>query len=77
MKQSSASQSLCAIARGRLSAGNDGLFHSTRCGREHFDQWKVTIKLDKAKANTDGTAVIGEARFKANEYHILPGHIYT
>lgn len=42
-----------------------------------FTVGKVEIKLDEAKANTDGSLVEGAARVKANDYKLLPGHTYT
>ena len=42
-----------------------------------FTVGKVDIKLDEAKANTDGSLVEGAARVKANSYKLLPGHTYN
>lgn len=42
-----------------------------------FTVGKVAIKLDEAKANTDGSLVAGAARVKANSYKLLPGHTYN
>ena len=42
-----------------------------------FTAGKVQIKLDEAKANTDGTLVEGADRVKANTYKLLPGHTYN
>ena len=42
-----------------------------------FTVGNVAIKLDEAKANTDGTLVEGAARVKANDYKLLPGHTYN
>lgn len=44
-----------------------------------FTVGSVAIKLDEAKANTDGSLVEGEgaARVKANSYKLLPGHTYN
>ena len=42
-----------------------------------FTVGNVAIKLDEAKANTDGSLVEGAARVKANEYKLLPGHTYN
>ena len=42
-----------------------------------FTVGKVEIKLDEAKANTDGTLVAGADRVKANSYKLLPGHTYN
>lgn len=41
-----------------------------------FTVGKVKIKLDEAKANTDGSLVEGADRVKANSYKLLPGHTY-
>ena len=42
-----------------------------------FTVGTVNIKLDEAKANTDGSLVEGAARVKANNYKLLPGHTYN
>lgn len=42
-----------------------------------FSVGSVAIKLDEAKANTDGSPVEGAARVKANSYKLLPGHTYN
>jgi archaellum component FlaF (FlaF/FlaG flagellin family) len=42
-----------------------------------FSVGSVAIKLDEAKANTDGTLVEGADRVKANSYKLLPGHTYN
>ena len=42
-----------------------------------FTVGSVAIKLDEAKANTDGSLVEGAARVKANSYKLLPGHTYN
>lgn len=42
-----------------------------------FTVGKVEIKLDEAKANTDGSLVAGADRVKANSYKLLPGHTYN
>lgn len=42
-----------------------------------FTVGKVAIKLDEAKANTDGSLVAGAARVKENSYKLLPGHTYN
>ena len=42
-----------------------------------FTVGDVQIKLDEAKANTDGTLVEGADRVKANSYKLLPGHTYA
>lgn len=42
-----------------------------------FTVGNVAIKLDEAKANTDGTLVEGADRVKENQYKLLPGHTYN
>ena len=42
-----------------------------------FTVGKVSIKLDEAKANPDGSLVANADRVKANEYKLLPGHTYN
>ena len=42
-----------------------------------FSVGNVQIKLDEAKANTDGTLVEGAERVKANSYKLMPGHTYN
>lgn len=42
-----------------------------------FTVGQVHIKLDEAKANEDGTLVENADRVQANEYHLLPGHVYA
>jgi len=41
-----------------------------------FTVGKVEITLDETKVKTDGTAFDPAARVKANEYHLIPGHVY-
>ena len=42
-----------------------------------FTVGNVSIDLDEAKVNTDGTVVTGADRVKTNSYKLLPGHTYT
>lgn len=42
-----------------------------------FTVGKVSIKLDEAKAYTNGTLVANADRVKANTYKLLPGHTYN
>ena len=41
-----------------------------------FTVGNVSIKLDEAKVNTDGTLVEGAERVKINSYKLMPGHTY-
>lgn len=42
-----------------------------------FTVGNVSIKLDEAKANPDGSLVPNADRVKANSYKLLPGHTYN
>ena len=42
-----------------------------------FTVGNVAIKLDEAKANTDGSLAEGATRVKENSYKLLPGHTYN
>lgn len=42
-----------------------------------FTVGKVAIKLDEAKANTDGSLVAGADRVQENSYKLMPGHTYN
>lgn len=42
-----------------------------------FTIGKVEIKLDEAKVDLNGTAVIPAERVKNNSYKLMPGHSYT
>ena len=42
-----------------------------------FTVGQVKIKLDEAKANTDGSLVAGAARVAENSYKLIPGHTYN
>ena len=42
-----------------------------------FTVGNVQIKLDEAKANPDGSLVPNADRVKANNYKLLPGHLYN
>ena len=42
-----------------------------------FTVGNVQIKLDEAKANTDGSLVPNADRVKANSYKLIPGHTYN
>lgn len=42
-----------------------------------FTVGQVDITVDETKVNADGTPVEGADRVQANEYHLLPGCVYT
>lgn len=69
---------LCAVLLVAASVmGTMAYLTSTDKVENTFTVGKVAIKLDEAKANTDGSLVEGAARVKANEYKLLPGHTYN
>ena len=69
---------LCAVLLVAASVmGTMAYLTSTDKVENTFTVGNVTIKLDEAKVNTDGTLVEGAARVKANSYKLLPGHTYT
>ena len=70
--------SLCAVLLVVASVmGTMAYLTSTDKVENTFTVGSVSIKLDEAKANTDGTLVEGAARVKANSYKLLPGHTYN
>ena len=50
---------------------------STATVTNAFSVGNVSIKLDEAKANPDGSLVPNADRVKANSYKLLPGHTYN
>lgn len=69
---------LCAIILVVATVfGTMAYLTSTDEVKNTFTVGKVAIKLDEAKANTDGSLVEGADRVKANSYKLLPGHTYN
>ncbi len=69
---------LCAVLLVAASVmGTMAYLTSTDKVENTFTVGKVAIKLDEAKADTDGSLVEGAARVKANSYKLLPGHTYN
>lgn len=69
---------LCAVLLVAATIfGTMAYLTSTDTVTNTFTVGKVNIKLDEAKANSDGTLVEGAERVKANSYKLLPGHIYS
>jgi len=69
---------LCAVLLVTASVlGTMAYLTSTDEVQNTFTVGQVSIKLDEAKANTDGTLVEGADRVKANSYKLLPGHTYA
>ena len=68
----------CAVLLVCISVGATVAYlTSTDSVTNTFTVGKVAIKLDEAKANTDGSLVEGAARVKENSYKLLPGHTYN
>ena len=69
---------LCAVLLVAASVmGTMAYLTSTDKVENTFTVGNVTITLDEAKVNTDGTPAAPAERVKANEYKLLPGHTYT
>lgn len=69
---------LCAVLLVTASMlGTMAYLTSTASVENTFTVGSVAIKLDEAKANTDGSLVENADRVKANEYKLLPGHTYN
>lgn len=69
---------LCAVVLVIATVfGTMAYLTSTDEVKNTFTVGSVAIKLDEAKANTDGSLVANADRVKANEYKLLPGHTYT
>lgn len=69
---------LCAVLLVAASVmGTMAYLTSTDKVENTFTVGSVTITLDEAKVNTDGTPAAPAERVKANEYKLLPGHTYT
>lgn len=79
MKKSKAIlMALCAVLLVAASVmGTLAYLTSTDTVTNTFTVGNVQIKLDEAKANTDGTLVENADRVKANSYKLLPGHTYN
>lgn len=69
---------LCAVLLVTASVlGTMAYLTSTDSVENTFTIGSVSIRLDEAKVNKDGTYVSGhDTRVDANEYHLLPGHTY-
>lgn len=69
---------LCAVLLVAASVmGTMAYLTSTDKVENTFTVGNVTITLDEAKVNTDGTLAAPAERVKANEYKLLPGHTYN
>ena len=69
---------LCAVVLVIATVfGTMAYLTSTDEVKNTFTVGSVNIKLDEAKANTDGSLVANADRVKANSYKLLPGHTYN
>ena len=69
---------VCALALVTASVmGTMAYLTSTDEVVNTFTVGNVQIKLDEAKANSDGSLVENGGRVKANRYKLLPGHTYN
>ena len=69
---------LCAVLLVAATIfGTMAYLTSTDTVTNTFTVGKVNIKLDEAKANSDGSLVANADRVKANSYKLLPGHTYN
>ena len=69
----------CAVLLVSLSVGATLAYLTSTTGvvTNTFTVGKVVIDLDEAKVDEYGVEVAGADRVKANEYKLLPGHVYT
>lgn len=77
MKKSIALVMMAVLLVAASVMGTLAFLTSTDTVTNTFTVGKVAIKLDEAAANTDGSLVADAARVKANNYKLLPGHIYN
>ena len=69
---------LCAVLLVAASVlGTMAYLTSTDEVQNTFTVGQVSIKLDEAKANPDGSLVPNAERVKANSYKLIPGHTYN
>lgn len=69
---------VCALALVTASVmGTMAYLTSTDEVVNTFTVGNVQIKLDEAKANSDGSLVANADRVEANNYKLLPGHTYN
>lgn len=70
--------SLCAVVLVVASVlGTMAYLTDTKSVNNTFTVGNVSIDLDEALVNADGTVVEGADRVKTNDYKLLPGHEYT
>lgn len=70
--------SLCAVALVVVSVlGTMAYLTSEDAVVNTFTVGSVEITLDEAKANEDGSLVVGADRVQANTYKLVPGYVYN
>lgn len=77
MKKSIALVMMAVLLVAASVMGTLAFLTSTDSVTNTFTVGKVKITLDEAKVTEDGKPVEGAARVKANNYKLLPGHIYN
>jgi len=69
---------LCAVLLVAASVfGTIAYLTDTEAVTNTFTVGQITMSMDEAKVNTDGTVVEGGDRVLENTYHLLPGHTYS
>ena len=69
---------LCAVLLVAASVfGTIAYLTDTEAVKNTFTVGQISMSMDEAKVNTDGTVVTGADRVQANEYHLLPGQTYS
>ena len=69
---------LCAVLLVAASVfGTIAYLTDTEAVKNTFTVGQISMSMDEAKVNPDGTVVTGADRVQANEYHLLPGQTYS
>ena len=68
---------MCGAGRPDHRRHHVGIPDLSRPSYQYVTVGNVQIKLDEAKANTDGSLVPNAARVKENSYKLIPGHTYN
>ena len=69
---------LCAVLLVVASVfGTIAYLTDTEAVKNTFTVGQISMSMDEAKVNPDGTVVTGADRVQANEYHLLPGQTYS
>jgi len=69
---------LCAVLLVAASVfGTIAYLTDEEAVKNTFTVGQISMSMDEAKVNPDGTVVTGADRVVANEYHLLPGQTYS